>query len=83
MSALPAIDAALPAIFERLFGLDPASLNDQVRRGELERWDSLGHLELLEALRLEFGVEIPPEQGLDMETVADVKRILRSMGAGG
>ncbi len=73
------IDAEIAVVFQRLFGLAPNQLNREIRRGQLERWDSLGHLDLLEALRTEFGIDIPPEQALDMETVADVERVVSSL----
>lgn len=74
------IDARVQSIFQRVFELPPGSgLSPKTRRGQLERWDSLGHLELLEALRKEFGIEIPPEQALEMETFADVTRVVGAL----
>jgi acyl carrier protein len=64
----------IEAIFARLFRANPAKLGDHVRRGELQRWDSLGHLELLAALEKEFQIEIPVDEVLAMETIGDVKR---------
>ncbi|MBK9128067.1 MAG: acyl carrier protein [Phycisphaerales bacterium] len=76
------LDAALRALFQRVFKIAPKDLSDRTRRGSLEAWDSLGHLELLEALRKEFGVEIAPEQALEMETFADVRRVVASLRPG-
>ncbi len=70
------VETRLRAIFERLFEVRPEAITDRTRRGGLERWDSLGHLELLEALRREFSIDIPPEAALAMETFADVKLIV-------
>lgn len=74
-------DRRIRAIFARLFEVAPESVGEKTRRGELERWDSLGHLELLEALRTEFKVQIQPDEALAMETFADVKRTLARLGA--
>lgn len=79
MDAHTATEARIRAIFQRLFGVDPASVKDDTRRGHLEAWDSLGHLELIVALQSEFGLEIPPDRGLEMETFADVKRIIEDL----
>ena len=73
------LDATIKAIFQRVFELRPEEITDQARRRDLERWDSLGHLVLLEALQEEFHIEIPPEQGLEMETVADIKRVVTTL----
>ncbi len=76
------LDRAVKALFHKLFEVEPDFVNDRTRRGELERWDSLGHLDLLEALRNEFGIDIPPEQALQMETFLDVKRTVSELKAG-
>jgi acyl carrier protein len=73
------LDATIKAIFQRVFEVRPEEVDDQTRRGQLERWDSLGHLVLLEALREEFLIEIPPEQALEMETVEDIKRVVNAL----
>jgi len=70
------LDGRVRAIFQQLFGVAPEIINDQTRRGDLERWDSLGHLDLVEALRVEFQIDIGPEEALEMETVADIKQII-------
>jgi acyl carrier protein len=66
-------------LLERVFEVEPRQFRDDTRRGDLDRWDSLGHLSLIEALREEFGMDIPPERALDMETVADIKRIMGAL----
>ena len=73
------IDDQLKAIFQRLFGVGADQLNDQLRRNGLQRWDSLGHLELLASLEKEFRVEIPLTEVLAMETVGDVKRVVAGL----
>ncbi|HLB88936.1 MAG TPA: acyl carrier protein [Terriglobales bacterium] len=70
---------AIQAVFGQVFEARPEEITNQTRRGDLERWDSLGHLVLLEALREEFRIEIEPEQALEMETVGDVKRVLTTL----
>lgn len=78
-SAEDKLEARLRSLFERLFNIDPDQVTDQTHRGELEHWDSLGHLDLLEALHLDFHIDIPPDDALSMETFADVKRTVRKL----
>jgi len=73
------LDARLRKIFGELFHLDPATIPDDARRGELDGWDSLGHLDLVSALEREFGVSIDTDQALEIETVGDASRVLRSL----
>ncbi len=77
------LDETIKAIFKQVFEAPPEEVSDQTRRGEFERWDSLGHLVLLEALREQFQIKIEPEQALEMETVGDIKRIVTALGADG
>lgn len=77
------LDLTIKAIFQRVFEVPPTGITNETRRGELERWDSLGHLVLLEALREEFAIEIPPEQALEMETFGDIKRVIATLREAG
>ncbi|MGH9389469.1 MAG: acyl carrier protein [Vicinamibacteria bacterium] len=68
--------ATIQRLFQELFDVPAERLTDKTRRGELERWDSLGHLRLVGELSDAFGIEIPPDSALEMETVEDIKRIV-------
>ena len=58
-------------LLQRVFEVAPRQLRDETRRGELDRWDSLGHLALGERWQL--------SSALNMDTVADVKRITSAL----
>jgi acyl carrier protein len=75
------LDAAIKAIFWRVFQIQPEEITDQTSWDDLEQWDSLGHLELLEALREAFHIDIPPEQAVEMRAVGDIKRMVSSLQA--
>jgi acyl carrier protein len=55
-----------------LFQTDADHLSLDMRPGDLPRWDSLGHISLLEAAQREFAVEIPLEAGLGVESLQDL-----------
>jgi len=73
------LDGRLRKVFSELFRVEPAELQDDVRRGELDGWDSLGHLDLVSALEREFGVSLDTDQALEIETFGDAKRVLRHL----
>ncbi len=73
------IDAAVRALFQQLFSIPSDEVGDDTRRGVLERWDSLGHLNLIGALQETFDIEIPLEMALKLETLRDVKRIVAQL----
>ena len=70
------IDTRLRKIFAELFRADPEALDDGTRRGELDGWDSLGHLDLVSALEQEFEISLDPDEALEIETFGDAKRVL-------
>ena len=70
------INGRVRKIYGELFRVDPDELSDDVRRGELDGWDSLGHLDLVSALEKQFSVRLRPEQALEIETIGDAKRVL-------
>jgi len=73
------INDRISRVFERTLRVDREKLSDRTRRGDLEEWDSLGHLVLVEALSEEFKVNISPESALDMETIHDIKLVLSKL----
>lgn len=73
------IDARLRKIFGQLFPVDPATLADADRRGEVQGWDSLGHLDLVTALESEFGVSIEADRALEIETFGEARRVLAEL----
>ena len=68
-------------VLSRVRGVPDDSLRDDVRRGTLEEWDSLGHVMLVSALSDEFQVRITPERALQIHTIGDIKQIIRELKA--
>ena len=83
MTAPPTVEQRVNTLLGRVFEVGARQFREDTRRGDLDRWDSLGHLTLVEALREEFGIDIPPELALNMDTVADIKRIMSALADGG
>ena len=69
------IDNQLKRIFADLFDLAEEAISLQSSPDSLEKWDSLGQVNLIAALEEHFEILIPPEQQLDMlnfELIGDV-----------
>ena len=64
------------AIFNRLFHVPANQLSEQTERRNLEEWDSLGHLVLIEALSQEFGIQISAEEALELDAISDIKQLV-------
>ena len=66
-------------VMSRVLRVPADSLRDDVRRGTLEEWDSLGHVMLVSALSDEFEIQISPERALQMHTIGDIKQIIHEL----
>lgn len=61
--------------------LPVASIVDELVMTEVESWDSLQHMNLIAALEQAYGVEFTFEEIVSMQSVAEIKRVLKSKGA--
>jgi acyl carrier protein len=56
-------------------------INDKLTMTEVESWDSLQHMSLIASLEQAFGAEFTFDEIISMQSVAEIKRVLRSKGA--
>ena len=54
-------------VFSRVFSADPATIDDRTSPETLQEWDSLAHVQLVVELEKAFGVDIPPDEALELE----------------
>lgn len=66
----------LRALIADLFKCDAATLTDDMGPGQVPGWDSLGHVTLIAAVQKEFGKEVPLEDAIEVESIADLVRVL-------
>ncbi len=69
------LDTAKTLLAETL-QIDAATVSDTVRLGEIEAWDSLGHMRLLTAIEERLGRSLDAETAAEIESLADVARVL-------
>ena len=53
---------------------------DQLTMAEIETWDSLQHMNLIASLEQSFGAEFTFEEIVSMQSVAEIKRVLKDKG---
>ena len=51
-------------------------LSDTTGPGDINGWDSLGHVALMAEIQSKFGTHIPVEDAIEVESVADIVAIL-------
>ena len=84
MAAAPSLDEQIRELFATLLQVSPTAVNDDTRPATVAQWDSMQHLILVSGFEEEFGIEVDPEEAVDMyEDFATFKRIVRDkLGSG-
>jgi acyl carrier protein len=77
------MEQRLHKIFAEIFKMDPSRVSDDLTPEEVQGWDSLGHLSLIEALEMSFNVHFEDGDLTEMDSVGKIKSLLRLRGAQG
>lgn len=68
----------LRALIAELLDLPSADVTPDMRRDEVEAWDSLNHLRLITAIETEFGATFSMDEIAQLQTPGDMQRIIDS-----
>jgi acyl carrier protein len=60
--------------------IPPEKIRDDLSMAEVESWDSLQHMSLVASLEETFGVEFTFDEIVSMQSMAEIKRVLRQKG---
>ncbi|MCD4693465.1 MAG: acyl carrier protein [Calditrichales bacterium] len=63
------------------FKVDFADITAGSSPSNIEKWDSLGQLTLIQAIEKEFGVVFEIEENFEIMQVSDIYRILKRKGS--
>jgi acyl carrier protein len=72
-------NAKLKLLIADLFKCDPSDVTDATGPGDIPGWDSLGHVTLMAEVQRQFGKHVPIEDAIEVESVADLGRILERL----
>jgi acyl carrier protein len=70
----------LKQVLANTFNVPPEQVCEDAEVGALPRWTSLGHLELMMAVEMEFGVRIPSDIMLDLVSLQAIDDFLSDQG---
>ena len=70
-------DEQLTEIVALVLLLEPEEVRDDIRRGEIESWDSMAHLVLISEVENSFGITFEDEEIVEIYTVSDLKAFLK------
>jgi len=63
-----------------LFGIKNEDITDSLTMANTDGWDSLKHMELIVSIERTFGIELSFEEIVAMQTLKDIKKILKEKG---
>lgn len=70
----------LKELMANLFQCNASDLTDDIGPGDINGWDSLGHVSLMSAIQEQFGTHIPVEDAIEVESIADIVSLLEKHG---
>ncbi len=70
----------LKTILKESFNASESSLKDDTRLMALDEWDSLSHMFFITKLEEAYGIELTGDEIADMQTIADIKKVITSKG---
>lgn len=65
-------------LLKELFSCTDSEISHETGPGDIPQWDSLGHIQLLEAISDRFAKDIPIEQAIEARTVGELIRLIDS-----
>ena len=64
-------------IVATVFEIDKSKINDNINKFDYEKWDSLGHINLIAALEEHFDIILEPEEMMEINTVNDIEKVIK------
>lgn len=72
---------ALTSLLADILGVPAATLNDQTTMADVETWDSLRHIELIVRLEEACGIQLGPDDIVEMVNIGAIRAVLARHGA--
>jgi len=67
-------------ILTKVLLLEESKISDELSRDDVEEWDSLAHLMLINELEETFQITINDDDILAIHTIGDLKKVLKKLG---
>jgi Acyl carrier protein len=70
------LDQKIKKTIADFFKINIELVNNDLTVGDIQQWDSLGHIGLITHFEKEFDISIDVDQSLEMESVEDIVEII-------
>lgn len=75
------VDEKVGSLLADVLQIPAAGITEDLAMKDVEAWDSLKHMELIVSLEQSFGIELTFDDIVAMQSVGEIKRVLRERGA--
>ena len=72
-------DIKLKDILAKVLLIDKNKISDGMSRKSVEEWDSMAHLMLVSEVEAAFEVAMSDDDIMEIQTVGDIKKILKNL----
>ena len=74
------VDAKVENVLSEVLQMPVAAITDDLTMKDVDAWDSLKHMELIVALEQSFDIQLSFDEIVAMQSVSQIKRVLRERG---
>jgi acyl carrier protein len=74
------LDGKIETVLGGVLQMPAQEIRDDLAMSDVEAWDSLRHMELIVVLEQAYGVDLTFDEIVTMQSVAQIKRVLRERG---
>lgn len=67
-------------VFNEAFAVPPEGITNQTVPDEVQKWDSLGHMNMVSILEKEFGTQFDVDEIMEMASVQNILDVLARKG---
>jgi acyl carrier protein len=75
------LDEQVEGLLADVLQIPAATITDELAMKDLDVWDSLKHMELIVSLEQSFGIQLSFDDIVAMQSVGEIKRVLRERSA--
>jgi acyl carrier protein len=74
------VDAKVENLLSEVLQIPVSEITDDLTMKSVESWDSLKHMELIVSLEQSFEIQLSFDEIVAMQSVSEIKRVLRERG---
>ena len=77
---MSSVESRLKQVVAETFHIPVESVSRDTTSSDVRGWDSIGQLDLVMAVQMEFGFELSPEDIMQIDSVESILKLLQANG---